>query len=213
MSQVVETGVSRADPCVPLPKSKVEPGSQLLFIHVQGLLTQGRYARKSSCFTQPHDVPDAGLEWFTGAGHCIAVLGCQFLFRKQPRFWTNCSMDWKRLPETNTLLNMLVLAGNLLSSDSHQPLAGNLSFCSEPASPFSHQCCPLNLCMWLRPLQSSQQVCEACLQAAIPCPGPALGFFGKFSSALACVTLSYRVILSAHSHLRHSIFRFRLSRQ
>lgn len=29
---------------------------------------------------------------------------------------------------------MLVLAGNLLSSDSHQPLAGNLSFCSEPAS-------------------------------------------------------------------------------
>ena len=95
MSQVVETGVSRADPCVPLPKSKVRAQSHPLYLQ---LLTQGRYARKPSCFTQP-----SWCAWIlacgsTGAGHCMALLGCQFLFRKQPKFWNNSSMDWQRLP-------------------------------------------------------------------------------------------------------------------
>lgn len=50
MSQVVETGVSRVDPCVPLLKSRVRVQSHPLYLQ---LLTQGRYARKPSCFTQP----------------------------------------------------------------------------------------------------------------------------------------------------------------
>lgn len=99
MSQVVETGVSRADPCVPLPKSKVRAQSYLLYLHYSSwprVAMPGNPAVSHS----PHDVPGCwpAEHGSTGARHCIAVLGCQFLFRKPPRFWTNSSMDWKRLP-------------------------------------------------------------------------------------------------------------------
>ena len=92
MSQVVETGVSRADPCVPLPKSKVRAQSHPLYLQ---LLTRVAMPGNPAVSHNPRDVPgywpvERGS---TGAGHCMALLGCQFLFRKQPKFWNNSSMD------------------------------------------------------------------------------------------------------------------------
>lgn len=47
MNQMVGTGVSRADPCLLLPKPNVRAWSHTLYLW---LLTHGQYASRAGCF-------------------------------------------------------------------------------------------------------------------------------------------------------------------